>query len=81
MKSTNLEVGMRTRRRPKRTGLCRGYRCGPVVVPNERDYAAASMRKGECGNQVMAQGLTFYLTPYTLYLFFGVGAAVPSIAG
>jgi len=29
----------------------------------------------------MAQGLTFYLTPYTLYLFFGVVTAVPSIAG
>ena len=35
----------------------------------------------ECGKQVMAQGLTFYLTPYTLYLFFVVGAAVSSIAG
>jgi hypothetical protein len=35
----------------------------------------------ECGKQVMAQGLTFYLTPhtfyptsYTYYRFFGVGA-------
>jgi len=30
----------------------------------------------ECGKHVMTQGLTFYLTPCTFYLFFGVGAAV-----
>ena len=50
------EVGNRTRRRPKRTGLCRGRdvevgvlnsEVGPVVVPKGWDYAAASMRMWE----------------------------------
>ena len=56
----NLECGSGTRRRPKRKGLCRGtdaevgkkevgkvgfIEVGPVVVPKERDYAAAQMRK------------------------------------
>ena len=44
-----FEFGSRTRRRPKRTGLCRGKDAegGPVVVPKGQDYAVARMRKAE----------------------------------
>jgi hypothetical protein len=61
LKWESFEVGSRTRRRPWKTGLCRGkhaevgkmengflkWEVGPVVVPGKRDYAAASMRKSE----------------------------------